>query len=254
LPKVDLSLEPPLMNAAGTLGFAPDVRHIASLKRLGAFVTNPISLQRRTPARGTRYLEFPGGFLLHSGYPNPGLKATIRRHARRWAVASLPVFVHLMPLHPGELAQMLASLEGLEGVWGVEIGLPPETNAPAVLAFTQAAVGELPAILRLPFEHALDLSAALAASPLAGELAAVSLAPPRGSLPGSQEGTPVSGRIYGPAVFPQAFSTVRAIVALGLPVIASGGLYQQAQIQALRLAGALAVQLDAVLWRGFEDF
>jgi dihydroorotate dehydrogenase (NAD+) catalytic subunit len=247
LPKFDLSFAPPLMNAAGTLGFAPNAHQATSLKRLGAFITNPISLQRRTPAQGTRYLEFPGGFLLHSGYPNPGLTATIRRHARQWAATSLPVLVHLLPLHPGELAQMLASLEGLEGVWGVEIGLPPETNAPAALTFAQAAVGELPAILRLPFERALDL---LAASPLAGELAAVSLAPPRGSLPGSQEGTLVSGRLYGPAIFPQAFSTVRAIAALGLPVIACGGVYQPAQIQALHLAGALAVQLDAVLWRG----
>ncbi len=78
---------------------------------------------------------------------------------------------------------MLAGLEGLEGVWGIEVGLPPGTNAPAALAFAQAAVGELPAILRLPFEGVPDLSAALAASPLAGELAGVSLAPPRAACP-----------------------------------------------------------------------
>jgi dihydroorotate dehydrogenase (NAD+) catalytic subunit len=252
MPKVDLSLAPPLMNAAGTLGFAPDARQAASLKRLGAFVTNPISLQRRTPAQGTRYLEFPSGFLLHSGYPNPGLIATIRRYARRWASAALPVIVHLLPLYPRELEPMLASLEGLEGVWGVEIGLPPETNAPATLAFAQAAVGELPAILRMPFEHASDLAAVLASSPLAGELAAVSLAPPRGSLPVSLEGPLVSGRLYGPALFPHALSTVRAIASTGLPVIAGGGIYREAHIQAMRQAGAFAVQLDAVLWRGFE--
>jgi dihydroorotate dehydrogenase (NAD+) catalytic subunit len=249
MPKFDLSLEPALMNAAGTLGFAPDLRQAASLERLGAFVTNPISLQRRTPAQGRRFLEFPGGFLLHSGYPNPGLKSTIRRYARRWAAASMPVLVHLLPLQPRELAHMLAGLEGLEGVWGVEIGLPPGTNAPAVLAFAQAAIGELPAILRLPFEGALDLSIALADSPLAEELAAVSLAPPRGTLPDPLDGALVSGRLYGPALFPQALSAVRALAATGLPVIASGGVYQPAQIQAMRQTGALAVQLDAVLWR-----
>jgi dihydroorotate dehydrogenase len=249
MPKAELLFEPALMNAAGTLGFAPDVHQSASLERLGAFITNPISLQARTPARGTRYLEFPGGFLLHSGYPNPGLKAAIQRFKRRWATAALPVLVHLLPRHPGELAIMLAGLEGLEGVWGVEIGLPPGTNAPTALAFAQAAVGELPAILRLPFERAPDLAAALVASPLAGELAAVSLAPPRGSLPDPLDGVLVSGRLYGPAVYPQALSAVQAIASLGLSVIASGGVYWPAQIQALRMAGALAVQLDAVLWR-----
>jgi dihydroorotate dehydrogenase (NAD+) catalytic subunit len=249
VPKADLSLEPALMNAAGTLGFAPDLRQVASLARLGAFVTNPISLQRRTPAQARRFLEFPGGFLLHSGYPNPGLNLTIRRYARRWAAASLPVFVHLLPLQPRELVRMLAGLEGLEGVWGVEIGLPPGTDAPTALAFAQASLGELPVILRLPFERAMDLSAALADSPLAGELAAVSLAPPRGSLPDPLDGALVSGRLYGPAIFPQALLAVRAVATTGLPVIASGGVYQPAQIQAMRQAGAMAVQLDAVLWR-----
>ena len=249
--KIELNLEPPLLNAAGALGFAPDVRQAASLKRLGAFVTNPISLQARKPAQGRRFLEFPGGFLLHSGYPNPGLKASVRRYSRRWAAASLPVLVHLLPLHPRQVAQMLAGLEGLEGVWGVEIGLPPETDAPAALAFAQAAIGERPAILRLPFENAPGLAAALATSPLAADLAAISLAPPRGPLPDPQDGALVSGRLYGPAIFPQALSVVRAITALDLPVIAAGGVYKEAQIQALRTAGALAVQLDAVLWRGF---
>jgi dihydroorotate dehydrogenase len=180
MPKTELSLASPMMNAAGSLGFAPDMHQEAGLKRLGAFVTNPISLHRRTPAQGRRYLEFPGGFLLHTGYPNPGLNAAIRRYGRRWASAPLPVIVHLLPSQPRQLAQMLASLEGLDGVWGVEIGLPPESNAPDALAYAQAAVGELPMILRLPFEGAVQLAETLAASALAEELAALSFAPPRG--------------------------------------------------------------------------
>jgi dihydroorotate dehydrogenase (NAD+) catalytic subunit len=252
MPKADLSIEPARMNAAGALGFTPNEHQAASLKRLGAFVTNPISLQARTPAQGTRFLEYPGGFMLHSGYPNPGLKASIRRYKRRWAAAPLPVLVHLLPLHPRQVTQMLDGLEGLEGVRGVEIGLPPETDPPAALAYAQAAIGELPAILRLPFENAMGLATALATSPLTGELVAISLAPPRGSLPDPQNGSVVSGRLYGPAIFPQALACVRAIAALGLPVIAAGGIYKESQIQAMRAAGALAVQLDSVLWRGFE--
>lgn len=242
-----------MMNVAGSLGFAPDMHQEAGLKRLGAFVTNPISLHRRTPAQGRRYLEFPGGFLLHSGYPNPGLNAAIRRYGRRWAAASLPVLVHLLPSHPRQLAHMLARLEGLDGIWGVEIGLPPESNAPDALAYAQASVGELPIILRLPFEGAAELAQALAASPLAEELAAVSLAPPRGSLPDPQDGALVSGRLYGPAIFPQALAAVHAMASNGLPVIASGGIYLEAHVQAMRQAGAFAVQLDAVLWRGLES-
>ncbi len=63
MPKVDLSLEPALMNAAGTLGFAADLRQAASLERLGAFVTNPISLERgaRQPKEGAIW-NSPAGF------------------------------------------------------------------------------------------------------------------------------------------------------------------------------------------------
>ena len=50
---LDLPLTGPLMNAAGTLGFAPDPRQPHS-DFLDAFVTNPVSLRPRTPANGPR--------------------------------------------------------------------------------------------------------------------------------------------------------------------------------------------------------
>ena len=81
MPKFDLALNTPIMNAAGSLGFALDPNVPIDISHLGAFVTNPISIRKRTPARGPRLLEFPGGFLLHSGYPNPGLDSIIRRFA-----------------------------------------------------------------------------------------------------------------------------------------------------------------------------
>ena len=81
MPKFDLAFDPPLMNAAGSLGFAPDRRGPIALEQLGAFVTNPVSLRPRTPAQGARLLPFPGGFLLHSGHPNPGFNRVVRRCA-----------------------------------------------------------------------------------------------------------------------------------------------------------------------------
>jgi NAD(P)H-dependent flavin oxidoreductase YrpB (nitropropane dioxygenase family) len=37
-------------------------------------------------------------------------------------------------------------------------------------------------------------------------------------------------------------------ISAGVPVIAAGGVYKQRQVEALMEAGAIAVQLDAVLW------
>jgi dihydroorotate dehydrogenase len=45
--KRDLYFRKPLMNAAGSLGFAPDSRAGISLDSFGAFVTKPFSLRTR---------------------------------------------------------------------------------------------------------------------------------------------------------------------------------------------------------------
>src|SRR5687767_12191231 len=89
--KRDLYFSKPLMNAAGSLGFAPDLRNGLSLDAFGAFVTNPVSLRPRLPAAQPAVIEFPGGFLLHTGLPNPGLSSVIKTHAARWNRSSLPI-------------------------------------------------------------------------------------------------------------------------------------------------------------------
>lgn len=243
--KYDLSLVKPEMNAAGTLGFTPDPHGPVDLSRLGAFVTNPISLGKRTPARGQRYEAFPGGFLLHTGHPNPGLVDTIHHCQERWARSPLPVIVHLLVEKVDELPTMVRLLEALEGVIGIELGLHREVTVRQVSALTQAALGELPLILRLPPERATEL----AASAIHSGASAVSLGAPRGTLP-ARAGSLVYGRLYGPALYPQALAIVRQLSLAGLPVIGAGGIYSQAQAQAMLSAGALAVQIDSLLWRG----
>jgi dihydroorotate dehydrogenase (NAD+) catalytic subunit len=238
--KNDLYLDKALMNAAGTLGFAPDPRGPLDLSQLGAFVTNPISRAHRTPARGKRFRPYPGGFVLHSGLPNPGLNAVIRHNRARWARAKVPVIVHLLAMDAASLASMIERLEGIESVMAVEIGLPPEVDPNSAFDFTQAAIGELPAIVRLPLEGAEELAGVV----IDAGASAVSLGAPRGKLPG------INGRMYGPGVFPLALRTVEKLAVFGIPVIGAGGVYQQGDVDAMLGAGAFAVQLDAVLWRG----
>mgnify|MGYP001043021799 FL=1 len=233
------------MNAAGTLGFAPEPRLHVDLGGLGAFVTNPVSLLPRTPASGARYLPFPGGFLLHTGHPNPGLETVLRRNVSRWERSPIPVFVHLLGQSVDELASMALRLEEISCVMGVEIGFPKDAERELVRAFIQAACGELPVIARLPF----DQVEALAPAALAAGAVAISLGAPRGVLP-LPNGHLIEGRLYGPALFPQALGIVRSLAQVGFPVIGAGGVYSSAQAQSMLAAGALAVQLDAVLWRG----
>ncbi|MGB7093584.1 MAG: nitronate monooxygenase [Anaerolineales bacterium] len=242
-PKYDLLLSPPVMNAAGILGFSPQPSDLVDFGQLGAFVTNPVSLYPRTPARARTSQPYPGGFLLHSGYPNPGLRAVIKQYASRWARSSLPVIVHLLVDRVDELSQMVSSLEGMEGLMGIELGLPPDCEPRQAVELVQAALGELPLIARVPIERAGEFTRLLVES----SLTAISLAPPRGAVL-DRHGHPVRGRLFGPAVFPLALAAAQEVIEIGVPVIASGGVYQQRQVEALLEMGAIGVQLDTVLW------
>jgi dihydroorotate dehydrogenase len=245
--KHDLTIYPPLMNAAGSLGFSLDNYNSVDWSKLGAFVTHPVSVAPRIPAHGRRFIEFPGGFLLHTGYPNPGITQVIRHYARHWSRSPIPVIVHLLAENPDELAKMTHWLEQVEGVSGLEVGVDNDMTFDMVTALTQGACGEYPVIIRLPMERAIELAPAA----IKAEAAAVSLAPPRGIYP-SEDGELVRGRLYGPAILPVALRTVHELIKLCIPTIGAGGVYAQANANVMIAMGALAVQLDSALWRGGE--
>src|SRR5215510_6411956 len=123
--KRDLYFSKPMMNAAGTLGFAPDPRAGVDLAAFGAFVTNPLSLRPRRPAAKPELLEYPGGFLLHTGLPNPGFQAGLKRYSAKWSRSDLPIIVHLMADRPEETQNMVRMLETQENVMAVELGFAP---------------------------------------------------------------------------------------------------------------------------------
>ncbi|HSQ25563.1 MAG TPA: hypothetical protein VLM80_00425 [Anaerolineales bacterium] len=243
--KIDLGLKIPLMNASGILGFAPEANNRINFARLGAFITHPVSLLPRMPAHGTRFGAYHGGFLLHTGYPNPGLRAVTRRYQDAWQRSPLPVWVHLLGDEPEDVKKMVLFLEELPGVVGFELGIPPEIDARLARSLVQAALGELPLIVSIPLERVIDLAEMIGKQ---FPQVILSLGPPRGKLPCSDKSM-VAGRLYGPAIFPQALLVLERVLSLDIPVIAAGGVYSVEQARLMLKAGAVAVQLDAVLWR-----
>jgi dihydroorotate dehydrogenase (NAD+) catalytic subunit len=260
MPKRDLYFRTPILNVAGMLGFAPDFRTLQTSEffensevseRLGAFVTNPLSWRPRKVTAHPAVVEYPGGFLLHTGLPNPGFNATVKRYAHKWADSSLPIIVHLMADRPEETARMVESLERVENVMAAELGFAPLLTDELILTSLEMSLGELPLIVSLPTEQILRLGPRM----IEAGAAAVSLAAPRGALtpgpsPNYGRGEFVSGRLYGPSLFPQSLAIVRDAARVGIHIIGGGGVYKREQVEVMKEAGAIAVQLDAVLWRG----
>jgi len=282
--KRDLYFSKPLLNAAGSLGFVPDFRSLreappkqsegggdfGSLNTLGAFVTNPFSLRPRLPTAQPAVIEYPGGFLLHTGLPNPGLKAGLKKYSAKWTRSDLPVIVHLMADRPEETRNMVRLLEEVENVMAVELGFAPLLADDILMLTLEMCLGEIPLIFSLPVEQVLSLGPRL----VQDGAQAISIAAPRGALsltlpsPVGRggfrshlpmgEGTGVreivTGRIYGPSLFPQTLDTVNNAVKLGIPIIGSGGVWTKENADAMLSVGALAVQVGAALWNPASTF
>jgi dihydroorotate dehydrogenase (NAD+) catalytic subunit len=251
--KHGLNLNNPLLNAAGTLGFSQEYRGLLDLRCLGAFVTNPLTFRARTPARPPNAVLTDDGVLVHTGLPNPGVDAAVRRWNREWQRLGVPVIVHLAATTPGETARSLELLERASGVTGIELGLRDDLTPNEATQLVREALGGQPLIVRLPLARAAELAAVVAR---VGADALTVGAPPRGEapapadLPGTDAARSVAGRLYGPAHFAASLAAVRAVMEarVGLPVIASGGIYSLEAAREMLAAGAVAVQVDAAAW------
>jgi len=223
----------------------PDYRLPVPWDHFGAFVTNPISSRSRKPAKEPALIEYPGGFLLHTGLPNPGLRASIRKFARRWADSRIPVIVHLMANDPQETLRMVRSMEEMENIAAVELSFAPQLADELILSTVEMCWGELPLIACI----GIDQVRPLGSSVMESGAAAISLAPPRGMI-ALENGHGVTGRLTGPGLFPGALLVVRDAARAGIPVIGAGGVGSKEKADRMLSVGALAVQVDASLWKG----
>jgi dihydroorotate dehydrogenase (NAD+) catalytic subunit len=229
------------------LGFAPDPRLAIPFDSFGAFVTNPLSLRPRHPAAKPEVMEYPGGFLLHTGLPNPGFNSAVNKYASRWDKSELPIIVRLMADRPEETRHMVRALESHENVMAAELGFAPLLADDIILLTLEMCSGEVPLIFSLPVEQVLSLGPRL----IQEGAQAISIAAPRGALVTEHL---ITGRLYGPSLFPRTLETVYSAAKIGLPIIGAGGIWSQQNAEAILSAGALAIQVDAVFWNPASTF
>jgi len=247
--KRGLHLASPVMNAAGVLGFASEYRRLVDFRVLGAFVTNALTAAARTPAHSPNVVELSDGIVVHTGLPNPGVNAALRRYVREWrrlGALGVAVIVHLAATTPAEVRRSVERLEREEAVGGLELGFRDDVAAEDAIQLVRSAVGNLPLMAQAPFGRAPELALALAQ---AGADAVVVSAPPRVTVEAG--GQTVTGRRYSPADFAETLGAVTlAVEALpGVPVVAASGIWTAEQARMMLAAGATAVQIDGAAWR-----
>lgn len=251
--KFGLSLKSPVMPASGAVGYGDEYSDLINYGLLGAFVTNPVSLRPRKTSRGTRLRVYSDHLVVHTGLPNPGVKAVIHKYSKIWERLPIPVIVHLVTTTPDETLKVALRLSNITGVVGIELGLADRTTPDHAIRLVHAAAeGDLPVIVRVPFGRVDELASLLSEE---GASALTLTAPPRVVLPPEQgiqdeNSRFYRGRLYGPAVFPLLLGVLsRWARKLPVPIIACGGIQSAQEALACLNLGATAVQIDAVLWR-----
>jgi dihydroorotate dehydrogenase len=217
--------------------------HLEFPVEMGAFLPPSLSFNARNPAAVRAALPFPGGVLLRTGLPNPGMAAALKKYAQRWERLALPLWLSLIPGNATEAQEMSALVDDLECAVAFQMLLPRGASMRERAEILSAAQGEKPFFVELPLDEVShEFIAMIQKSAASG----VVVSAPRGILQRREQW--VSGRLYGPALYPRTALAVRDLVREKVPVMAGCGVNTAAQGQALLDLGAIAVQLDVVLW------
>jgi dihydroorotate dehydrogenase (NAD+) catalytic subunit len=246
--KNSIILDTPVMNAAGTFGFGDVYRGIVKVEKLGAIVTNPVTYKPWHPATGTRVIPLDAGVLVHTGLPNLGVSKTLSKYRVALDKLPLPVIMHVVATTPEHVASCAGRIDAEHAIDAIELGLTDDLPWEDATEFTWAAVRatEKPVIVRVPLQEAYELAGPVVD---AGAAAVVIGAPPRGTARDPYSGRLLSGRIYGPLIKPIALRIVGHLAhRLDVPVIGAGGIHSQQDARDYLDAGAVAVQIDSLIW------
>ena len=255
-----LTFQNPILLAAGTAGFGRELDGVMDLDRLGGIVTKAVSLAPRAGNASPRVAEFSGGMINSVGLANPGLE-TVRSRDLPWLTARLTrarIIVNVVGFTVEEYAEVVAGLDGLEGIAAYELNLScPNTSAGGVeFGADPEAVKRVVASCRRITKRALiaKLSPALADIPAlaraavdagADGISVVNTMPGYlfdGAVPRLGNG---NGGVSGPALLPVGLLAVRKVKDCmpDIPVIGVGGVRSARDARQYLRAGASLVAI-----------
>jgi dihydroorotate dehydrogenase (NAD+) catalytic subunit len=246
-----LTIAHPLTAAGGYLGTIADVARLFGLQRSAASgvalaVTREVVLERGD-GRAALLLENSGAAVYRPAVSPLTLRQVEDRLAEAWSELAVPV---LVALRGADARTVAAELEGRPGIAGFEL-----TSDDGDAARLQRAVSDvrrrtgLPLVVRLAGTAGSPIERAAAAEAGGADTLALLDAIPAAAP--DRAGRLQQGQLIGPPLFPLVLAALSNLAGrVSVPLIAGGGVHSAAQVRTLLAAGAAAVSLDSLLWRG----
>lgn len=250
----------PILLAAGTAGFGREVAGVVRLQRMGGLVTKAVSLAGRAGNLPPRVAEIPGAMLNSVGLANPGVEHVLG-HELPWLLQQLPqlpVLVNVVGFTTTEYADVIRTLDVLDGHAGYEINLSCPNTSAGGMEFGADAEAVADVISRCRQVTRRPLFAKL--SPVLPNIPAMARAARDAGADGvtlvnTMPGTAFEDRhprlgngfggVSGPALRPVALLAVsRTAEALpGFPIIGVGGISRAGHVRDYLRAGATLVAI-----------
>lgn len=123
VPLGSLTLDNPVLVAAGTFGYGIEFARAVPLARLGGIVTKTLTSQPRQGNPPPRLVETPSGLLNAVGLQNIGLDAFLEEKLPALQRYRVPVIISILGESAEETAAMTQRLERSDGVAAIELNL-----------------------------------------------------------------------------------------------------------------------------------
>ncbi|MFO7639179.1 MAG: dihydroorotate dehydrogenase [bacterium] len=252
-----LELANPVLAASGTWEFG--LRFADVSDQLGGIVTKGITLAPRAGNPPPRITEFPGGIINSVGLENPGLDTFISHILPAMGRLRCRVIVNVAGFRPGEYAELVARLAHPRvDAFELNVSCPNVREGGAAFGASPAAVERITRLCRRRTEKPLIVKltanfidpAETARAAEAGGADAVTVLNTLFGLALDPDGRPFlggrTGGISGPCLKPFALYCVdRVAPAVGIPVVACGGVMTGADAADFLSAGARLVQVGS---------
>lgn len=254
-----IEIKNPVMTASGTFGYASEFKDLIDLNRLGAIVVKGLSLEPSMGNPPPRIVETPCGMLNAIGLENVGLAAFVKEKLPFLRRLDTPIFVNVYGKSTEEYAELVARLEDIDGISGIEVniscpnvksggmafGAYPESAAEVVRAIRKQTTK--PLMIKLS-PNVTDITK-IAESVEAEGADSISLINTiTGMAIDIETRRPkianITGGLSGPAIKPVALRMVWQVAqTVNVPVVGIGGIMTAKDALEFLIAGAVAVQI-----------
>lgn len=254
-----IRMKNPVAVASGTFGYGSEYEGLVDITNIGAVIVKGTTLEPRYGNLPPRIFETPSGMLNAIGLENPGAEVFLNEYLPVLRDKGVTVIANIAGNTIEEYARMAATLEGHEGIAGIEMniscpnvkegglqfGVDPEMVYQVVKAVKH--VTSIPVMPKLS-PNVSDIVAIARAAEAGGADVLSMINTLMGMAVDIEKRKPVLGNIFGglsgPAIKPVALRMIYQVYkAVNLPILGGGGIMNYTDALEFIMVGASAVSI-----------